>query len=257
MKVFLLGAGAKGAMLARLLSRDGHQVTCGDSDAKRALSFLGNGAEVTKVNAGRCSATAEAAAGCDLLINCVPAKFNCTVTRAALRVRSQYLDLASHLGRNPSRPEQLKFSSDFVRSGRSAVFNAGAAPGLSNLLASAATEQFDSVDSVKIRLFEDTDSDQPVSTWSADGAYDEAISRPLVYRNGRYNLARRFDELELFSFPSPIGTIPVVLAAIPAPIRGRGIDTTPITFAVAQVRGAVCALLLVRPGSCVRSRGVA
>jgi hypothetical protein len=84
---------------------------------------------------------------------------------------------------------------------------------LSNLLAVEAAERFDSVDSIRIRLFEDTDSDRPVSTWSAEVAWDEAISRPRIYRDGRYQLARRFDELELFSFPKPIGTVPVVLAA--------------------------------------------
>jgi hypothetical protein len=101
---------------------------------------------------------------------------------------------------------------------------------LSNLLAAAAAEQLDGVDSVKIRLFEDTDSDQPVSMWSAESAYDEAISRPRVYRDGRYDMARRFDELELFRFPSPIGAVPVVLAAqdevatLPRFIRMRNVD---------------------------------
>jgi saccharopine dehydrogenase-like NADP-dependent oxidoreductase len=137
------------------------------------------------VNAQRSDGVADAAGGCDLLVNCVPAKFNCTVLRAALRFRSHYLDLASHLGRNPFKPEQLLFARQFIGTDRCAIINAGVAPGLSNLLAAEAAEQFDSIDSIRIRLFEGTESDQPVSTWSAEVAWDEAISRPRIYRDGR------------------------------------------------------------------------
>jgi saccharopine dehydrogenase-like NADP-dependent oxidoreductase len=61
------------------------------------------------------------------------------------------------------------------------VINAGAEPGLSNLLAAQATERFDSLDSIRIRLFEETDCDQLISTWPAEVAYDEAMSRPRLY----------------------------------------------------------------------------
>ena len=61
-------------------------------------------------------------------------------------------------------------------------------------------------------------------------AYDEAISRPRIYRNGRFSLARRFDEREKFRFPPPIGEVPVYLAAqdevcmIPYVMRVRDVD---------------------------------
>ncbi len=230
MKVFILGTGATGGLLARLLNDEGYRVTCGDADPNRAASFAGSGIDIVKVNARRCDGIADAAGGCDLLVNCVPAKFNCTVLRAALGIRAHYLDLAAHLGRNPFKPEQLLFGPQFLASNRCAVITAGAAPGLTNLLAAEAAERFDTVDWIRIRLFEDTDSDQPISTWSAEVAHDEAISRPRVYRNGRYQLARRFDELELFAVPPPIGAVPVVLAAqdevatLPRFLRARNVD---------------------------------
>ncbi|MGH9726851.1 MAG: hypothetical protein ACRD41_17480, partial [Candidatus Acidiferrales bacterium] len=61
--------------------------------------------------------------------------------------------------------------------------------------------------------YESTESKDPVSTWSADGAFDEAISRPRVYRSGRFALGRKFGEREKFRFPPPIGETPVYLAA--------------------------------------------
>ena len=41
MRIFVLGAGATGSLLARLLVRQGHQVACGDRDPDRARRFLG------------------------------------------------------------------------------------------------------------------------------------------------------------------------------------------------------------------------
>jgi hypothetical protein len=64
-----------------------------------------------------------------------------------------------------------------------------------------------------VRLYESTESKDPISTWSADVAYDAAISRPRIYRKGHFKLGRRFDERELFRFPPPIGETPVYLAA--------------------------------------------
>ena len=64
-----------------------------------------------------------------------------------------------------------------------------------------------------MRLYESTESKDPISTWSADVAYDAAISRPRVYRKGRFSLAKRFGEQEKFRFPPPIGEASVYLAA--------------------------------------------
>ena len=41
MRIFVLGAGATGSLLAQLLERQGHTVWCGDRDPVRARRFLG------------------------------------------------------------------------------------------------------------------------------------------------------------------------------------------------------------------------
>ncbi|MGH9561784.1 MAG: hypothetical protein ACRD3S_10045, partial [Terracidiphilus sp.] len=151
--------------------------------------------------------------GANLLINASPAVYNQIILRAALRLRAHYLDLNAHLTKNPFRPEQFQFHSRFVAKKRVALICAGVAPGLTNLLAQRGSELLDIVESVQIRLFESTESQDPISTWSAEGAYDEAISRPRVYRDGRFHLGKRFNEREIFRFPPPIGEVPVYLAA--------------------------------------------
>ena len=215
MRIFVLGAGGTGSLLAQLLARQGHAVWCGDRDIERARHFLEKKSpiEIVEANARNVWSIVRAGRGCNLIINASPAVFNQIILRAALRLRAHYMDLNAHLTRNLFRPEQFRFHKRFVAKNRAAVICTGAAPGLTNLLAKRGAELLDTVDSIQIRLFESTESKDPVSTWSADGAYDEAISSPRIYRQGRFKLAKRFAEREKFRFSPPIGETPVYLAA--------------------------------------------
>jgi NAD(P)-dependent dehydrogenase (short-subunit alcohol dehydrogenase family) len=214
MRIFVLGGGASGSYLAQLLARQGHQVTCGDRDPERARRFLGKKSPipVVQANARNVRSLVRAARGCHLLVNASPAKFNESVLRAALRLRAHYLDLSAHMVRNPFKAEQLAYAERFEKKRRAAVINAGVAPGLTNLLVARSAELVDRLDTVHIRLFESTDG-EPISQWSAEGMFDEAVSRPRVFREGRFHLAKRFSERERFRFPPPIGEVNVVLAA--------------------------------------------
>jgi saccharopine dehydrogenase (NAD+, L-lysine forming) len=215
MRIFVLGVGGTGSLLAQLLVRQGHTVWCGDRDPERARKFLGKKSKVRVVetNARNLWSIVRAARGCNLIVNASPAVFNEIILRAALRLRAHYLDLNAHLTRSLFKPEQLRFNKRFVAKNRVALICTGAAPGLTNLLAKRGSELLDSVESIQLRLFESTESKDPVSTWSPEGAYDEAISRPRIYRNGRFVLAKRFAEREKFRFPAPIGETTVYLAA--------------------------------------------
>ncbi len=205
MRIFVLGAGGTGSLLAHLLKRQGHTVWCGDRDPERGRRFLGkkSGIEVVETNARNLWAIVRSARGANLIVNASPPVYNEIILRAALRLRAHYLDLNAHLTRSLFKPEQYRFHKRFVAKNRAALICTGVAPGLTNLLAKRGSELLDSVDSIHIRLLESTESKDPVSTWSPEAAYDEAISRPRVYRDGRFALARRFDGREKFRFPLP------------------------------------------------------
>jgi hypothetical protein len=215
MRIFVLGAGATGSLLARLLVRQGHQVTCGDRDPDRARRFLGKTSPIPirQVNARNLWSIVKAARGSHLIVNCSPAVLNLVIMRAALRLRAHYLDTASHLSGAPFKAEQFRFAARFRAKRRAAVINAGVAPGLTNLLVARGADLLNGLDTVRIRLFESTGSDNPVSQWSHDAAFDEAVSRPRIYRQGRFHFGKRFGEREVFRFPPPIGPVGVVLAA--------------------------------------------
>ncbi len=215
MRIFVLGAGATGSLLAQLLERQGHDVWCGDRNPGRARRFLGmkSTVAIAPVNARNLRGIIRVAKGCDLIINATASVFNERVLRAALHLRAHYLDLSSHLTRNPFKAEQLRYEKKFVAKNRAALINTGAAPGLTNLLVKRAADLLDEVHSVHIRLYESSESDDPISQWSPEVSYDEAISHPRVYKDRRFKLAKRFSELEKFRFPEPIGPANVVLAA--------------------------------------------
>jgi hypothetical protein len=215
MRIFVLGAGATGSLLAQLLERQGHTVWCGDRDPERARRFLGKKSTIplTEVNARNLRGIVRAARGCQLIVNASASVFNEIVLRAALRLRAHYLDLSSHLRRHPFKAEQFRYARRFEEKNRAALINTGAAPGLTNLLVKRAAEQLDQVDSVHIRLYESSESEDPISQWSPEVSFDEAVSHPRIYRDGKFLLGKRFSEIEKFRFMEPIGTARVVLAA--------------------------------------------
>jgi len=215
MRIFILGVGATGSLLAHLLARQGHIVTCGDRDVERARRFLGKKSHipVQEVNARNLWAIVRAARGTHLLVNAGPAIFNEIILRAALRLGAHYIDLASRLTKQPFKAEQLYFHKRFEQKNRAAVITAGVSPGLMNLLAKRGAEMLDSVEAIHIRLYESSQSDDPVFQWSPEESFNEATSRPRVYRAGRFHLGKRFGEREWFRFAAPIGDTPVYLAA--------------------------------------------
>ena len=215
MRIFVLGAGATGSLLADLLLRQGHTVWCGDRDPARARRFLGEKSTiaVAEVNARNMLGIVRVARDCQLIVNASASVFNQIVMRAALRLRAHYVDLSSHLTRNPFKAEQFAYEKRFEEKNRVALINAGAAPGLTNLLVKRSAEMLDEIHSVQVRLYESTESDDPISQWSPEVSFDEAISNPRVYRQGRFLMEKRFAELEKFRFPDPIGYANVVLAA--------------------------------------------
>jgi len=232
MRIFVLGAGATGSLLAQLLERQGHTVWCGDRDLERARRFLGKKSTiaVTEVNARNLRGIVKAAKGCHLIVNASASVFNEIVLRAALRLRSHYMDLSSHLTRHPFSAEQFRYVKKFEEKNRAALINAGAAPGLTNLLVKRAADLLDEVETVHIRLYESTESADPISQWSPEVSFDEAVSHPQIYRNGKFQLGKRFSEVEKFRFVGPIGTVRVVLAAqdevatLPHSILMRNLD---------------------------------
>src|SRR6184192_2974851 len=205
MRIFILGAGATGSLLAQLLERQGHTVWCGDRDPERARRFLGRTSTipVTEVNARNLRGIVKAAKPCQLIVNASASVFNEIVLRAALRMRSHYMDLSSHLTRNPFKAEQFRYTKRFQEKKRVALINSGVAPGLTNLLVKRAADMLDEVHSVHIRLYESSESEDPISQWSPEVCSTKPSRTRAYTAEGNFSWASGFRKLRNSGFPSP------------------------------------------------------
>src|SRR5207237_8499607 len=120
---------------------------------RRARRWLGrrSTSSVTDVNARNLRGIVKFAKGCQLMVNASASVFNEIVLRAALRLRAHYMDLSSHLTRNPFKAEQFRYTKRFEAKSRAALINAGVAPGLTNLLVKRAADMLDELPSVRVR----------------------------------------------------------------------------------------------------------
>lgn len=232
MRIFVVGAGAVGSILADMLAGDVGRgnVWCGDRDPIRARRFMAGGRSVrlTKVDASRPAELARAARGADLVINAGLPDFNENVMAAALRSGAHYQDMCSHL-KDLRHAEQLRSGARFRKAGLVALINTGVAPGLTNLLAADLADRFDRVRRIGIRLLEEQDATSPVMSWSPRVIIDELSAPPLVYRGGRFALAAPFGDPETFAFPRPFGPRRVVA------IYGDEVATIPLYLDVEDV----------------------
>ncbi|HTK04427.1 MAG TPA: saccharopine dehydrogenase NADP-binding domain-containing protein [Candidatus Eisenbacteria bacterium] len=228
MRVFIVGAGAVGSIMAEMLGREfgKKNVRCGDRDPARARRFMSG--EIVRVDASRTKDVARAAKGADLVINAGLPDFNLNVMAAALAAGAHYQDLCSRL-EDLRHAEQLRLHGQFRKAGRVALFNTGVAPGLTNLLAAELAAGLDRTRAIRIRLLEEQDADEPVMSWSPRVIVDEMASPPLVYEKGRFGNVKPFSGAETFVFPRPFGPRRVVA------VYGDEVATIPLYLKVGDV----------------------
>lgn len=221
MRLAVIGCGAVGSVLARLAAKTGlaGEVVCMDRSAERARSYLeaveGEAeVHVEEVDASQAETLASKLAGFDFAVNALPTfvrrnhaekPLNPLVMGACLKAGVPYMDMACYGGRR-RRAEQLALAGRFRAEGLLAVINAGASPGLTNILAREAYEDFDRAHSIKVMSLEDQRGSSFVISWSREEMLNVATP-VLVYRGGRYLFQEPFAESTVCEFPSPLGAV--------------------------------------------------
>lgn len=215
MKICIIGTGATGSVLINTLSRrkEVKSIFCVSRDKKSAKEFIKSHSKIKIFNKdiNNRKAIENIAKGSDLIINAASPFLNVQILKLALKIDARYQDLAAHLGfddgksKQPYSIEHMDFDKSFKKKGLLALFDTGAAPGLTNLLVAGQADKFGSLDTIKIRLIEDIDSQVMVSTWSPATAIDEIYSRPITYKNRKFKILKRFADSENFKFPKSFG----------------------------------------------------
>lgn len=239
MKIIIIGNGRVGFVLSKLLLRekDIESITCCDVKSKKRARSKKISYE--KLDASRKSELLKLMKNskADIVVNASLPMFNVNIIESCLENRINYMDLNSFWDFDPNprakipyQIEQLEYDKRFKQRGLLGLINAGVSPGLTNLLARQAADFLDKIDSLKIRLFEDTGSQEMFFTWSKKWMLDEAHWRPLVYRNKIFKLEDIFSGEENYRFPKPYGTRKVFLVSqeeagtIPLFVPTRNLD---------------------------------
>lgn len=214
MKVLIIGYGAVGSVLLKLLIREKsvEKIYCSDirfinkiKNKKVEFKLLSVLDKENFVNYLK-------EINPDVAINTSLPKFNLTILECCLKAKVNYMDAASYwdLDKNPNAKfpyitEQMKYNKEFAKNNLIGLIDAGVAPGLDNIMAAECASDLDNVDYIKIRMVEDTGSKKIFFSWNKDWLLDELNSPPLIYENGKFKLAENFGGEEEYNFPAPIG----------------------------------------------------
>jgi saccharopine dehydrogenase (NAD+, L-lysine forming) len=214
-KILVVGAGAQGNVVAFVLAKaaDVASIVLADLDLARAQETAAS-IDDRKIRTGRVDAadleatTSFVTSGrYDLVVNTALPEFIPRVMLAALRAGANYLDLSSTLlYEREGRPiEQLEHEEAWKASGKTALVNAGSAPGLTNVMARDGADALDAVDSIRIRDYSITTSEELVALWSLPVFLLDCATEPLIWEEGRPRRVPIFSGEELYEFPPPIG----------------------------------------------------
>jgi len=212
----IVGCGAQGRVISTFFARDPtfEEVALFDikpevcQDHIHSIDGLGIRADkitrTEKLNAGDKEDVARKVSGYDVLINAVIPRFNLDLMEASLKAGVHYVDMAFGPPYN-NLEKQLQLAGDFERGGLVAIIGAGKSPGLTNLLVAEAAEMLDSVLSVKIRIFGEVESTEPLMTWSPKTLLEDCSIPPAYISDGKLVRALPFGGEEEYVFPQPVG----------------------------------------------------
>jgi lysine 6-dehydrogenase len=232
--VVLGGGGLTGRCAVRDLATGGSfdSVVVADLDlelAEAAARNAGNRATATGLDVRNRPALVALLRGAAVVVNAVQYGFNLEVMEAALEARVPYLDFGGlfHMTRC-----QLARDDAFRAAGLLAIPGLGQVPGVSNVLAMAATRDLDRVDSLLIRDgWRDLTVGGPeiAFTWSPSTFLDEMVLPAMVFEDGTYREHPPLSGAEEFEFAAPVGrtrvyrTLHSEPATLPDSLREKGL----------------------------------
>lgn len=168
-------------------------------------------------------------AGADAVVNAASHLLNVEVMRACLEVGAHYTDLG---GLYYYALEQYELDGDFRSAGLSAAISLGSAPGITNMLAAAACERLETVESIEL-----VDATISGPAWSPDDPYvppyaastliDEFTEPAPVFLDGKIELRPAGSGAKLYAFPEGevecVYTIHSETATLPRSYAAKGI----------------------------------
>ena len=233
--IVLGGAGAMGRIAVRALTEfsDVDQITIADYNEERghevAAALASSKIEVKQIDVNDEQRLRKLLHGADAVLNAVEYVFNLPVLRACIQEKVHYADLGGlfHMTRRLT-----DMTAEAEAAGITAIVGMGGTPGVTNLLARAAVDQLDKVDSIKVQLGcgDETPSTAPlVAPYSIRTILDEFTKEPQVFQDGTWYPQKPLSGVEEMVFPLPIGRATATYslhsecATFPVSFRDKGI----------------------------------
>ena len=233
--VVLGGAGAMGRVTVRALTEyaDVDQITIADYHEGRArelaASLQSSKIVVRQIDVNDFERVALLIRGSDVVLSAVDYVYNLPVLRACIQEKVHYADLGGlfHMTRT-----LMALHEEAEAAGITAILGMGGTPGITNLLARAAVDKLDRVDSIKVQLGcgDETPTTAPlVAPYSIRTILDEFTRSPQVFQDGEWHAQQPLTGQEELIFPLPVGRATAIYslhsecASFPVSFREKGI----------------------------------
>ncbi len=200
-RVLLLGSGKIGRMVAKFLAGTGdYQVRVGDVDVHSLQRIRQqSGVETEVLDASRAADLAAATSGCDSVVSALSYHFNPQVAEVALNTGLSYFDLTEDI----ETAHRVRHLADRAAPGQIFMPQCGLAPGFISVIAYSLTQQFEELDSVKMRVGAlpqfPTNRLKYNLTWSTDGLINEYCNPCEAIHEGQRIEVLPLEGLEHFS----------------------------------------------------------
>lgn len=212
MKYLVLGAGMMGSAAAYDLSRNGNdEVVLADINLQTAAltaKRIGSNVHPLRLDVNNHKDVVSAMQGCGAAICAVTYLVNLQVTRAALEAGAHMCDLG---GNNEVVQKQLALNAEAGKRNVTIIPNCGLAPGLINILAVTGTQEFDSIESIHLRVGGLPQHPRPPLyyqiVFSVEGLINEYVEQATVIQDGELRSIDPMSGLEEIYFPAPFGTL--------------------------------------------------
>lgn len=213
MKALVVGLGAVGSVISQVLLRGKaiESVTMADKNTAHALELakLSPGrTKVLRIDASRKEELGGAIEGQDVVINASHPRFNHQMMDLSFSSGANYIDLAGN-----GLSEQLAQDRAWRDAGLLAVPGLGEDPGLSNIYARYAADNLDSVQEIRVRDGENSQSSKFafMLLFSPEVFFSEVFDSPRTFIDGKRVSSPPLSGKEMYDFQAPIGTQPVYL----------------------------------------------
>ena len=233
--IVLGGAGAMGRIAVRTLTEyaDIDQITIADYNEERAhevaASLHSSNIVVKQIDVNDEEHLRALLRGADVVLNAVEYVFNLPVLKACIQEKVHYADLGGlfHMTRR-----LMEMDDEVSAAGITAILGMGGTPGVTNVLARAAVDKLDRVESIKVQLgcSDDTPSSAPlVAPYSIRTILDEFTKQPQVFQDGVWYPQQPLSGQEELVFPLPVGRATAIYslhsecATFPISFHNKGI----------------------------------